>query len=103
MGIGFRELLIILVIALVLFGAKRLRSVGSDLGTAVRGFKKAVNEGDDEATRQLMAAFYRHCTADGSRAARCGDPAAALAAAGREVRLAWNHPFYWASFSVHGI
>jgi sec-independent protein translocase protein TatA len=53
MGIGFRELLIILVIALVLFGAKRLRSVGSDLGTAVRGFKKAVNEGDDEATRQL--------------------------------------------------
>jgi sec-independent protein translocase protein TatA len=53
MGIGFRELLIILVIALVLFGAKRLRSVGSDLGAAVRGFKKAVNEGDDEATRQL--------------------------------------------------
>jgi sec-independent protein translocase protein TatA len=53
MGIGCRELLIILVIALVLFGAKRLRSVGSDLGTAVRGFKKAVNEGDDEATRQL--------------------------------------------------
>ena len=53
MGIGFRELLIILVIALVLFGAKQLRSVGSDLGAAVRGFKKAVNEGDDEATRQL--------------------------------------------------
>ena len=53
MGIGFRELLIILVIALVLFGAKRLRSVGSDLGTAVRGFKKAVNEGDDDATKQL--------------------------------------------------
>jgi sec-independent protein translocase protein TatA len=53
MGIGFRELLIILVIALVLFGAKRLRNVGSDLGAAVRGFKKAVNEGDDETTRQL--------------------------------------------------
>lgn len=53
MGIGFRELLVILVIALVLFGAKRLRSVGTDLGAAVRGFKKAVNEGDDEATRQL--------------------------------------------------
>jgi sec-independent protein translocase protein TatA len=52
MGIGFRELLIILVIALVLFGAKRLRNVGSDLGAAVRGFKKAVNEGDDETTKQ---------------------------------------------------
>ena len=53
MGIGFRELLIILVIALILFGAKKLRNVGSDLGAAVRGFKKAVNEGDDEQTRKL--------------------------------------------------
>jgi sec-independent protein translocase protein TatA len=53
MGIGFRELLIILVIALILFGAKKLRNVGSDLGAAVRGFKKAVGEGDDEATKQL--------------------------------------------------
>jgi len=53
MGIGFRELLIILVIALILFGAKKLRNVGSDLGAAVRGFKKAVNDGDDEATKQL--------------------------------------------------
>ena len=46
MGIGFRELLIILVIALILFGAKKLRHVGSDLGAAVRGFKKAVNDGE---------------------------------------------------------
>jgi len=53
MGIGFRELLIILVIALILFGAKKLRNVGSDLGAAVRGFKKAVNEGDDDQTKQL--------------------------------------------------
>ena len=53
MGIGFRELLIILVIALILFGAKKLRHVGSDLGAAVRGFKKAVNEGDDESSKQL--------------------------------------------------
>ena len=53
MGIGFRELLIILVIALVLFGAKKLRNVGSDLGAAVRGFKKGMNEGDDESTKQL--------------------------------------------------
>ncbi len=53
MGIGFRELLIILVIALILFGAKKLRSVGSDLGAAVRGFKKAVNEGEEETTRQI--------------------------------------------------
>jgi len=40
MGIGFRELLIILVIALILFGAKKLRNVGSDLGAAVRDSRR---------------------------------------------------------------
>jgi sec-independent protein translocase protein TatA len=53
MGIGFRELLVILLIALVIFGAKRLKTVGSDLGAAVKGFKKAMNEGDDEQSKQL--------------------------------------------------
>jgi len=53
MGIGFRELLIILLIALVLFGAKKLKSVGSDLGSAVRGFKKAMSDGEDEQNKQL--------------------------------------------------
>lgn len=53
MGIGFRELLIILAIALVLFGAKKLKNVGSDLGSAVRGFKKAMNDGEDEQNKQL--------------------------------------------------
>jgi sec-independent protein translocase protein TatA len=37
----------------VLFGAKKLRSVGSDLGSAVRGFKKAMNDGEDEQNKQL--------------------------------------------------
>lgn len=53
MGIGFRELLVILVIALVVFGAKRLKSIGSDLGHAVRGFKEAMNEGEEEERHQL--------------------------------------------------
>ena len=53
MGIGFRELLIILLIALVLFGAKKLKSVGSDLGAAVKGFKKAMSDGEDEQNKQL--------------------------------------------------
>jgi sec-independent protein translocase protein TatA len=48
MGIGFRELLIILAIALLIFGAKKLRNIGSDLGAAVRGFKKSMNEGEGE-------------------------------------------------------
>ncbi|MDE2449771.1 MAG: twin-arginine translocase TatA/TatE family subunit [Gammaproteobacteria bacterium] len=53
-----KELLIILVVVLVVFGAKKLRSVGEDLGHAVRGFKKAVNEGDQEenaARRQIRS------------------------------------------------
>jgi sec-independent protein translocase protein TatA len=53
MGISWQQLLIILLIALVLFGTKKLRSVGTDLGAAVRGFKKAVNEGDEEQSRQI--------------------------------------------------
>ena len=53
MGIGFRELLIIILIALVLFGAKKLKTVGSDLGAAVKGFKKAMNDGEDEQNKQL--------------------------------------------------
>ena len=56
-GLGMRELLIILLVVLVVFGAKKLRTVGSDLGHAVRGFKKAMNEGDEEqsAPKQLRA------------------------------------------------
>lgn len=38
------QLLIVLVIVLLLFGAKRLRNVGSDLGSAVKGFKTAMSD-----------------------------------------------------------
>jgi sec-independent protein translocase protein TatA len=55
MGIGFRELLIILAIALLIFGAKKLRNIGSDLGAAVRGFKKSMNEGEDEESGKKLA------------------------------------------------
>jgi sec-independent protein translocase protein TatA len=44
MGISIWQLVIILVIVLVLFGAKRLRNVGSDLGSAVKGFKSAMSD-----------------------------------------------------------
>ena len=52
MGIGMKELLIILAIALLVFGAKKLKTIGSDLGGAVKGFKKAMNEGDDEEAKK---------------------------------------------------
>lgn len=42
------QLLIVLVIVLLLFGAKRLRSVGSDLGSAVKGFKTAMHDAEKE-------------------------------------------------------
>ena len=45
-GIGIWQLLIILAIVLLLFGTKRLKNLGGDLGGAIKGFKKAVS--DDE-------------------------------------------------------
>jgi len=53
MGIGFKELLIILAIALLIFGAKRLKTIGSDLGSAVKGFRKAMDAEDEKETQQL--------------------------------------------------
>ncbi len=47
MGISPWQLLIILAIVLVLFGAKRLRNVGSDLGAAIKGFRTAMKEEDE--------------------------------------------------------
>lgn len=44
MSIGIWELLLILVIVLILFGGSRLRNLGSDLGTAIRGFRDAMKE-----------------------------------------------------------
>lgn len=44
----YRMLVLILLIALVLFGTKRLRTIGSDLGAAVKGFKQAMNDGENE-------------------------------------------------------
>ncbi len=50
MGMSIWQLLIILVIVLVLFGAKRLRNIGSDLGSAVKGFKESMKSESDETT-----------------------------------------------------
>ena len=47
-GISIWQLLIILAIVLLLFGTKKLRNLGGDLGGAIRGFKKAVKDGEDE-------------------------------------------------------
>jgi sec-independent protein translocase protein TatA len=44
MGLGVSELLLIFLIVLVLFGTKRLRTIGSDLGGAIKSFRSAMNE-----------------------------------------------------------
>ena len=49
-GIGIWQLLIILLIVIVLFGTKKLKTIGSDLGGAVKGFKKALNTEDNANT-----------------------------------------------------
>jgi sec-independent protein translocase protein TatA len=47
--------LIVLAIVLLVFGTKKLRNIGSDLGGAVKNFKEAVKEGDKEAPKQVEA------------------------------------------------
>ena len=56
-GIGIWQLLIVLVIIMLLFGTKKLRNIGTDLGGALKGFKSAMGEGEkadkeEEAARQ---------------------------------------------------
>lgn len=47
-GISIWQLLIILAIVVMLFGTKRLRSLGSDLGSAIKGFKKSISDDESE-------------------------------------------------------
>jgi sec-independent protein translocase protein TatA len=49
-----KHLIVVLLVVLLVFGAKKLRTIGSDLGAAVRGFKQSVNEGEaDAAAKQI--------------------------------------------------
>jgi len=43
-GISFWQILIILVVILILFGGKKIRTMGSDLGEGLKGFKKAIKD-----------------------------------------------------------
>ena len=47
-GLGFQELVIILVIALIIFGPGKLPQIGSGLGKAIRDFKKGVSSDDSD-------------------------------------------------------
>jgi len=54
MGIGVSELLIILVIVVVLFGTKRLRNIGGDLGGAIKSFRTAVKDGENDKKKRRL-------------------------------------------------
>ncbi len=47
-GISIWQLLIILLIVVMLFGTKRLKSLGSDLGDAIKGFRKSMDNGEGD-------------------------------------------------------
>lgn len=47
-GISIWQLLIILLIVVMIFGTKRLKNIGSDLGGAVKGFKDSLSDADEE-------------------------------------------------------
>lgn len=46
--IGFKEILVILLIVLLVFGSKKIANIGSDLGSAIKGFKKSMKDGEAE-------------------------------------------------------
>ena len=54
-GIGIWQLVIVLLIVILVFGAKKLRNIGGDMGSAIKNFKQAVkqdeDDGEDEAKR----------------------------------------------------
>ena len=51
-GISIWQLLIVLLIVVLLFGTKKLKGIGTDLGGAVKGFKKAINDDSAQAKEE---------------------------------------------------
>jgi len=56
-GIGLWQLLIVLLIVVLLFGGKKLRSLGSDLGSSIRGFKKEMGDSETPSVEKKDADF----------------------------------------------
>ena len=65
MGLGWQELLIVLIIVALIFGTKKLRGIGSDLGGAVKGFKESVSSDlSDDQTADTSAHSEQHSDSD---------------------------------------
>ena len=55
-GISVTQLLILLVIVMLVFGTKRLRNIGSDLGSAVKGFRQGIEDEPEESEPEKITA-----------------------------------------------
>ncbi|MEM7765324.1 MAG: Sec-independent protein translocase subunit TatA [Pseudomonadota bacterium] len=53
-GINIWQLLIILAIVLAIFGTKRFKNIGSDLGGAIKGFRNAMHDGEEKAEKSKL-------------------------------------------------
>ncbi|MEJ2679954.1 MAG: Sec-independent protein translocase subunit TatA [Gammaproteobacteria bacterium] len=53
-GISIWQLLIVLVIVFAIFGTKKLRNIGNDLGEAIKGFKQGISEKDEDAESEVV-------------------------------------------------
>lgn len=53
MGISIWQLVIVLGIVILLFGTKKLRNIGGDMGNAINSFKKAMKQGEKDADKSL--------------------------------------------------
>ena len=56
MGISIWQLLILLAVVILIFGTKKLKNIGGDLGSAIKGFKSAVKDGDGNEVQQNKVA-----------------------------------------------
>jgi len=63
-GIGIWQLIIVLVIVLLLFGTKRLKNLGGDLGSAIKGFKGAVKENEEDKQESKTEQSQKNVEAD---------------------------------------
>ncbi|WP_417615715.1 Sec-independent protein translocase subunit TatA [Oceanisphaera sp.] len=61
-GISVWQLLIVVLIVVLLFGTKKLRGMGSDLGSAVKGFKKAMSDDDKESDKNQQDADFKQAS-----------------------------------------
>ena len=64
LGMGIGQLLIILLIVALIFGTKRLKSIGGDLGGALKGFRAAMESGEDKQRKEDESRRLENSEAD---------------------------------------